>query len=158
MKSKFILMMLLGVVFFQSPVISISAQQPAGNSVKAEPVSQDRVISLIDDTTANPATTITPPFDPAKLTPASMFDTLIDPIYSVLVLLLGLLSAWVPGLRRIENKAIRVASIGIVLALGFVMWGGASFWKVALSYVFANLTYIITVKPLAKPAAAPPLE
>ncbi len=92
--------------------------------------------------------TIVPLVDISQLTPANVLEKMIDPIYSALVLIFGLLSSFIPGIQRLESRAVRVLAIGISLAIGFLLFGGATFWKLALSYVFANLSYIITFKGL----------
>jgi hypothetical protein len=135
---------------------SLGLSVPSDTVRPVRPVRSAVVVAPIDLTTT--PNTVVPLIDISQLTPANVLDKMIDPIYSALVLLLGLLSSFIPGLQKIENKAIRVLAIGISLGLGFLMFGGATFWKLALSYVFANLSYIITFKGLFnRPKEAPTL-
>jgi hypothetical protein len=137
---------------FSSPISAQNeVQKPTLDNVAASPQSfSPPKVATIENITLDDQGKITPPFNVEDTKAEEYFKTMIDPIYAVLVLLLGLISSWVPGLQKIDKKSIRVAAIGVVLGIGFITFGGAGFWKVALSYVFANFTYIVSVKPIVK--------
>lgn len=76
-------------------------------------------------------------------------------IMSLLMIVLGYLSKFIPGLKAINSNTYRVLSTSIVIVIGFVLFGfeGAAL-KGILSYVFATSTYEVILKwifPTPKP-------
>lgn len=55
------------------------------------------------------------------------FLDMFDPIYSVLVLVSGYLSIKIPILNKISDTWLRVATISIILGIGFVAMGSDVF-------------------------------
>lgn len=142
---QFILMLCISVM----TALSLNAQSTLA---KGSPVENfDEKIAEI--TTPAPITVtgvVTPPVDITTLTPQNIVKQLVDPVYTVLLVVLGLLSMWIPGLNKIGEKPLRIAALAIVLGIGFVTFGGATFWKIALSSIVANAWYLIQIKPIAK--------
>lgn len=88
-----------------------------------------------------------PTFPPANLTPDNLFGQLYDPIYSALVIGYGYLSQFIPGIKKFSAFG-RVLAFGLVAGLGFYLFGGASVWKVGLSFLISTgLIYDGFLKP-----------
>lgn len=82
------------------------------------------------------------------LTPENIFEVTIEPVYSMLVVLFGYLSAFIPGIRRMNTYA-RVLAFGLVAGLAFYLFG-ASVWKIALTFLITTgLLYDGMLKPLS---------
>ncbi len=82
------------------------------------------------------------------LTPENIFQVTIEPVYSMLVVLFGYISAFIPGLNRLKPYG-RVAAFGLVLGLAFYLFG-ASVWKIALTFLITTgLLYDGMLKPLS---------
>lgn len=79
------------------------------------------------------------------LTPDNIFVTAVDPLYTGLVILSGYLTSLIPGLNKFK-PFLRVISFAAVAGLGFYLFGGASIWKVALSYLLASGLYVSVFK------------
>lgn len=99
----------------------------------------------------------TPAFpDVATLTPETLFDATVDPLYGLCVLLFGYLSGFIPGLKN-WKPFLRVLAFGLSVALGLTLFGGASIWKLALTYFLTSGLYSTFFKQIfasPKPAAA----
>jgi len=67
------------------------------------------------------------------LTPENIFQAAVEPVYSALIILFGYLSAYIPGIKKM-NTYLRVLAFALVAGLGFYLFGGESFWKVAITY------------------------
>ncbi len=90
----------------------------------------------------------TPEFPPiATLTPESLFDATVEPLYGVLVIVFGYISAFIPGVNRF-SPFIRVIAFALAAGLGIFLFGGASVWKLALTYFFSTGLYITLFKNL----------
>lgn len=101
----------------------------------------------------------TPEFPPiATLTPETLFETSVEPLYTGLLIIFGYLSAYIPGVNRF-SPFIRVLAFGLVTGLGIFLFGGGSVWKLAFSYFLSSGLYITFFKnilpsPKAKPLSA----
>lgn len=97
-----------------------------------------------------------PEFPPVEtLTPESLFRQTVEPLYGLLILLSGYLSAYIPGLNRF-SPFLRVFAFALALGLGFHLFGGASIWQIALTYFFTSGLYDVFVRHiLASPKATP---
>lgn len=101
----------------------------------------------------------TPEFpDVSTLTPETLFTQTIDPLYGLLVLLSGYLSAFIPGVNRLK-PFYRVAAFALATGLGFFLFGAGT-WKLALTYFLTSGLYVVVFKnifpsPAAKTAARP---
>lgn len=83
------------------------------------------------------------------LTPENIFDVTFQPLYSALIVLFGYLSAYIPGVKKM-NAFLRVLTFGLLAGLGFYLFG-APIWKVALTYLLTTgLIYDGFLKPLTK--------
>ena len=81
------------------------------------------------------------------LTPETIFPQLFEPIYGMVVIAFGYLSAFIPGVKKLNTYG-RVFAFGLVAGLGFYLFGGASIWKVALSFLISTgLLYDGMLKP-----------
>jgi len=86
--------------------------------------------------------------DISTLTPETISHATVDPVYSALVVLFGYIGGFIPGVKKL-NTYLRVLAFGLVLGLGFYLFGGASIWKVALSFLISTgLVYDGFLKPL----------
>lgn len=94
--------------------------------------------------------------DFSTLTPETLFDATIEPLYGMSVLLFGYLSAYIPVLKK-WTPFLRVFAFGLAAALGISLFGGASIWKLALTYFLTSGLYATFFKHIfasPKPAAA----
>lgn len=96
-----------------------------------------------------------PPIDINTLQPETLINTLVEPIYSALIILFGYLSAFIPGVKK-WSPFVRVITFALAAGLGFWLFG-VSFWKIAVSYLFSSGLYATVLKnifPTPKPAPA----
>jgi len=85
--------------------------------------------------------------DISTLTPENIFGSLYDPVYSMLVVLFGYISAFVPGLKKLSTYG-RVLAFGLIAGLGFYLFGFADVWKIAISFLISTgLLYDGFLKP-----------
>jgi hypothetical protein len=90
------------------------------------------------------------------LTPDNLFDATVEPLFALVVILSGYLSAFIPGIKKL-TPFYRVLAFAIAAGLGFYLFGFASFWKIVTSYFFASGLYITFLKNIFRsPAAALP--
>jgi hypothetical protein len=96
-------------------------------------------------------------FPPVEtLTPETLFATTIEPLYGLLVLLSGYLSAFIPGVKRF-SPFVRTFAFALAFGLGVHLFGGASVWKIALTYFLTSGLYITFFKNIfASPKAEGP--
>lgn len=73
----------------------------------------------------------------------------IEPLYALLVVILSYLSWAIPYLNKIKDTLARTLAIGIVLGLGFLYFG-SSFISIAITYIFANASYLFGLKAIFK--------
>lgn len=71
------------------------------------------------------------------LTPETIFQATVEPVYSALIVLFGYISAYIPGINRL-NSYLRVLAFGLVAGLGLYLFGGSDIWKVALTYLITT--------------------
>ena len=94
--------------------------------------------------------------DVATLTPETLFASAVDPVYSALVLLSGYISAFIPGVKRF-SPFLRTVAFAATAGLGFHLFGGASIWKLALTYFITSGLYASFFKNIfASPKATGP--
>ncbi len=96
-----------------------------------------------------------PPID--QLTPANLFDLTVEPLYGTLVFLFGYISTFIPVVNR-WKPFLRVVSFGLIVGLGWFLFGGASIWKIAITYFLTSGLYAAFFKnifpsPKAKTSA-----
>ncbi len=84
------------------------------------------------------------PIDINTLTPEAVFNTLYEPVYGVLVILFGYLSAWIPGVKKLA-PFYRVLAFGAVAGIGFKLFG-LPFWKIATSFFMSASLYAVVLK------------
>ena len=98
-----------------------------------------------------------PEFPPVEtLTPETLFASAVDPLYSALVLLFGYVSGFLPGVKRF-SPFLRTVAFGLTAGLGFHLFGGASLWKIALTYFITSGLYASFFKNIfASPKATGP--
>lgn len=70
------------------------------------------------------------------ITPENIFQSTFQPVYGMLVVLFGYLSAYIPGVKKIA-PFYRVLAFGLVAGLGFYLFG-VSIWKVAITYLLTT--------------------
>lgn len=97
----------------------------------------------------------TPTFpDITTLAPEDFFVSLMEPMYMLIVLASGYVSAFIPVVKT-WSPFFRVLSFALVAALGFYLFGWASFSKLALNYFLSAGLYITFLKNVfASPKAA----
>lgn len=99
---------------------------------------------------------------PAPTVPDVTADTDVDQLltaysalYGALVLLLGYVGKWIPGLNKVPGIGLRVLTIGIVTGVIFKALGLADGWQLAIAFIGATLTYDkVTSNVKATPKAA----
>ena len=84
------------------------------------------------------------PIDINTLTAENILDSLMEPIYGMLVIAFGYLSAYIPVLKRWSPFA-RVGAFALAAGLGFFLFG-VPFWKVASSYLLSSGLYAVVLK------------
>lgn len=84
----------------------------------------------------------------SDLTAENIFNSLVDPIYTGLVLVFGYISYLVPGLNKLKVW-YRVFAFALVAGLGFHFFG-VSILKVASSYLFASGLYLTILENIKK--------
>lgn len=68
-----------------------------------------------------------------------------DLVYSAIVILLGYVSNYVPGLNKMA-PAWRVVAIGLIVAAMFVLMGGSNAFSLLFSYLAATNFYELILK------------
>lgn len=86
------------------------------------------------------------PIDINTLTPDTVFDSLYEPIYGLLVIAFGYLSAWIPWVNKFK-AFYRVAAFALVAGIGFKLFG-MSFWKIASTFFLSANLYAVLLKNL----------
>ncbi len=97
--------------------------------------------------------------DVNTLTATNVFEALFQPVYSLLVLAFGYLSAYIPGVKKVA-PFYRVLAFGLVAGVAFHLFG-VSVWKVAVTYLLTTgIVYDGFLKNLTKKKtpAAPVLQ
>lgn len=90
----------------------------------------------------------------SELTPETIFNALVDPMYSAVIVILGYASGYIPGLKNINNTFVRVGVVAAVAGLGFFLWKG-EFTKILISYFFSSGLYQIVLRNIL-PTPKPP--
>ena len=79
--------------------------------------------------------------------PENLFQSTIEPLYSAIIVLMGYISAYIPGVKKL-SPYLRVLTVGLIAGLGFYLFG-SSIWKVVLTYLITTgLIYDGFLKPL----------
>ncbi len=81
---------------------------------------------------------------PPQITPDMPVEVLVDysvALYSALVVLLGYLSAYIPGLNKVAGVQLRVLVVAAVTGLIFATLGFANGWQLVIGYIGATLGY-----------------
>ncbi|RME64359.1 MAG: hypothetical protein D6790_03350 [Caldilineae bacterium] len=90
---------------------------------------------------------------PPNITPDMPVEVLVDysvALYTALVVLLGYLSAYIPGLNKVAGVQLRVLVVAAVTALIFITLGFAKGWQLVLAYLTAALGYDKLLSPFFK--------
>lgn len=84
------------------------------------------------------------------LTPENIFEVTFEPMLSVLIVLFGYLSGFIPGIQKVAPY-LRVLAFALIAGLGFHLFGFASVWKVAITYfISTKIFYDGLLKPLTQ--------
>lgn len=82
------------------------------------------------------------------LTPETIFDQAVEPLYGGLVIMFGYLSAFIPGINRF-TPFVRVLAFALVAGLAFFLFGKeAGLWKIAFTYFISSGLYDIILKKI----------
>lgn len=73
----------------------------------------------------------------------------VEAIYGAFVIIAGWLSALIPGVNKIPDKAWRIVAIAIVGAAIFVIAGWAKGISLLFAYLIATKVYELFVKPVS---------
>lgn len=92
------------------------------------------------------------PIDINVLTPQTLFDSTVEPLYAIVVILSGYLSAFIPGVKKLA-PFYRVAAFALAAGLGFHLFG-VSFWKIASTYLLSSNLYAVILKNIFKSGKA----
>lgn len=113
-------------------------------------------IATESDLTVNSGDIKISPVDPAdvidQVKSAKDFGELIGldgAIMMALMVIFGYLSKFIPFFNQIDSTTYRVATIAIVIIVGFVMFG-SSIWSGVISYVFSTSAYELIFKLFKK--------
>lgn len=83
--------------------------------------------------------------DISTLTPEILFQASIEPVYGMLVIFFGYLSAFIPGIQKFAPFT-RVAAFALVLGLGMYLFDNASVLKIAFTYFLSSGLYVVILK------------
>ena len=75
-------------------------------------------------------------------------------IYSLIILIVGWFSSWIPGLKNISSGVYRVLVLAILVIAGGLVLGFGNVWQGAIAYFFSTSMYEIFLKkaiPTPKP-------
>lgn len=87
----------------------------------------------------------TPEFpDVSTLTPDDLLRSTIEPLFALIVLASGYISAFIPGLKKLE-PFYRVLAFALAAGIGFHLYG-VSFWKIASTYFLSSGLYVIFLR------------
>lgn len=70
------------------------------------------------------------------LTPQTIFQSLFEPLYGILIIVFGYLSKRIPWVKNVA-PFYRVLTFAVVTGVGFYLFGG-SFWKIAATYLIST--------------------
>jgi hypothetical protein len=73
----------------------------------------------------------------------------VDLLYAAFVMIAGWLSAFIPGIRNIPDKAWRIAAIALVGAGIFLIGGWSNGLSLIFAYLIATKVYELFVKRIA---------
>lgn len=79
------------------------------------------------------------------LTPENLFQASVEPMYGMLVILFGYLSAYVPGINNFKPFT-RVAAFALVVGLGLFLFDNGSVLKIAFTYFLSSGLYAVILK------------
>jgi hypothetical protein len=83
--------------------------------------------------------------DISTLTPETIFQASIEPMYGMLVILFGYLSGYIPAINKFA-PFVRVAAFALVLGLGMYLFDNASMLKIAFTYFLSSGLYVVILK------------
>ncbi len=83
--------------------------------------------------------------DISTLTPENIFQASIEPVYGMLVILFGYISAYIPGVKKFAPFT-RVAAFALVLGLGMYLFENGSVVKIAFTYFLSSGLYVVILK------------
>ncbi len=99
---------------------------------------------------ADPVLDLQPLPDINTLTPQTIFQSLFEPLYGLLIIVFGYLSKRIPWVKTIA-PFYRVLTFAVVAGVGFYLFGG-SFWKIAVTYlVSTSVIYDGLLSKIKKP-------
>jgi len=82
------------------------------------------------------------------ITPENLFTSTVEPLFGLLVILFGYLSAYIPGINK-WAPFYRVAAFALAVGLGFHLFG-ASVWKLAFTYFMSSGLYAVILQHILK--------
>ena len=86
--------------------------------------------------------------DISTITPQNLFQSTVEPLFGLLVILFGYLSAYIPGVNKWQ-PFYRVAAFALAVGLGFHLFG-ASVWKLAFTYFMSSGLYAVILQNILK--------
>lgn len=86
--------------------------------------------------------------DISTITPQNLFTATVEPLYGLLVILSGYLSAYIPGIKK-WAPFYRVAAFALAVGLGFHLFG-ASVWKLAFTWFISSGLYAVILANILK--------
>lgn len=85
-------------------------------------------------------------------TPTALFGN-IEALYGVLVIVGGYLSAFIPGLKKIDDGAIRVFTWALITGIGFALFSGTEVLNLSITYAVSTSLYEIILRWFRKSPA-----
>ena len=87
--------------------------------------------------------------DVSTLTPETLFTLTVEPLYGLVVVLSGYLTAFIPGIQK-WKPFYRVIAFALAIGVGLHLFGGASVWKLAFTYFISTGLYAVFIKNIFK--------
>lgn len=81
----------------------------------------------------------TPPADP------TLWFGYMDAVYAAIIIIVGYLSKWIPGLNEISSVKWRVVAFVVLTGAGLA-WYGVPLIKIAITYFFTTSLYELVLK------------
>ena len=78
-------------------------------------------------------------------TPAALFGN-IEALYGVLVIVGGYLTAFIPGLNKINDGTLRVLAWAVITAVGFLMFDSGSVLSLSVTYAISTSLYEVILQ------------
>lgn len=83
------------------------------------------------------------------ITPQNLFVSTVDPLFGLVTILFGYISAYLPIVKK-WAPFYRVIAFALALGLGLHLFGGESIWKLAFTYFISSGMYAVILSNILK--------